>query len=106
MPLGSTALVSKLTRLSDADLKDVYETLPQAFRSSRPLKQKDVDARAMLFESAYNQVAAKRDKAFAARALAEAMAVLEEQAASGGWKIPERLLSIAEECRRARAGDS
>jgi hypothetical protein len=94
--------VNKPIRLSDEDLRSVYESLPQAFRAIRALSQKDINSRALIFESAYNQVAASRDRAFAAQALAGAMAVLEEQAAAGGWKIPERLVPIAEDCRRAR----
>ena len=82
---------------------NLWGQLADTFKHHQPESQADVDRQGQIIESVYDSIAANLTQPRAAAMLAAAMEQLERNARSGGWRIAERLLSIADDCRRARA---
>ena len=94
--------MTRRPRIPSDVLRNLWGQLSDTFRRHQPESQADVDRQGQIIEGAYNSIAANLDNARAAKILAPAMDQLEQNAKSGGWKIPERLLPIVDDCRRAR----
>jgi hypothetical protein len=81
---------------------NLWGQLAETFRRHPPESQGDFDRQGHIIESAYNSITANLSQPRAAAMLAPAMEQLEQHARMGGWNIADRLLPIADDCRRAR----